>query len=122
MSVIRWILGKLILGLNFIFRPTQRKLNPEQKAAQQEAAKGLALYQFAACPFCVKVRRELHRLNLELPLRDAKGSDLYRGELEQGGGRIKVPCLRIDDNGQTKWLYESNDIITYLRHRFATEQ
>lgn len=25
-----------------------------------------------------------------------------------------VPCLRIEENGNVKWLYESNDIICYL--------
>ncbi|MBB6520592.1 glutathione S-transferase N-terminal domain-containing protein [Pseudoteredinibacter isoporae] len=121
MTVIRWILGRIILLLNAIFRPSQRKLSTEQKAAQQANASNLALYQFAACPFCVKVRRELHRLDLELPLRDAKNSELYRSELEHGGGRIKVPCLRIDEGDNSTWLYESNDIIDYLRGRFPAE-
>lgn len=121
MTVIRWILGRIILLMNAIFRPSKRKLSPEQKAAQQSNAENLALYQFAACPFCVKVRRELHRLDLELPLRDAKGSELYRSELEHGGGRIKVPCLRIDEGENSTWLYESNDIIEYLRERFPSE-
>ncbi len=121
MTVIRWILGRIILLMNAIFRPSKRKLSPEQKAAQQSSAGNLALYQFAACPFCVKVRRELHRLDLELPLRDAKGSELYRSELEHGGGRIKVPCLRIDEGENSTWLYESNDIIEYLRERYPSE-
>jgi len=121
MALIRWILGRIILLLNAIFRPSKRPLSPEAKAAQQAAASNLALYQFAACPFCVKVRRELRRLDLELPLRDAKGSELYRSELEHGGGRIKVPCLRIDEGENSTWLYESNDIIEYLRERFPAE-
>lgn len=118
MQIIRLIAGKIILLLNFIFRPRQRKLSDSQKQAQQAAASNLAVYQFEACPFCVKVRRELHRLNLELPLRDAKNSSLYRSELEQGGGRIKVPCLRIEGENGVQWMYESNDIISYLRQRF----
>lgn len=121
MTAIRWILGRIILLLNAVFRPSKRKLSPEQKAAQQAQASNLALYQFSACPFCVKVRRELRRLDLELPLRDAKNSELYRSELEHGGGRIKVPCLRIDDEESSTWLYESNDIIDFLRERFPAE-
>jgi len=30
-----------------------------------------------------------------------------------------VPCLRIEENGQTTWMYESNTIIEYLNQRFA---
>jgi len=42
-----------------------------------------------------------------------------RAELLNGGGQIKVPCLRIDQNGETIWMYESNDIIKYLEQRFG---
>jgi glutathione S-transferase len=39
--------------------------------------------------------------------------------LEQGGGRVKVPCLRIEhEDGRIEWMYESSDINAYLRHRF----
>jgi glutathione S-transferase len=30
-----------------------------------------------------------------------------------------VPCLRIEENGQTTWMYESKVIIDYLDKRFA---
>jgi glutaredoxin len=79
----------------------------------------LALYQFHACPFCVKTRRTLHKLNVPVALRDAKNDAQARSELEQLGGKIKVPCLRIEENGQSTWLYESKAIIAYLDERFA---
>jgi glutathione S-transferase len=40
--------------------------------------------------------------------------------LEQLGGKFKVPCLRIEENGQSTWLYESKAIIAYLDERFAS--
>ena len=41
-------------------------------------------------------------------------------ELIRGGGKSQVPCLRIDHpGGTTQWMYESTDIIAYLRRRFA---
>ncbi|MFA4912707.1 MAG: glutathione S-transferase N-terminal domain-containing protein, partial [Burkholderiaceae bacterium] len=43
-----------------------------------------------------------------------------RAELQQGGGKVKVPCLRIDEAGQTRWMYESDDIIAFLERRFAS--
>jgi len=36
--------------------------------------------------------------------------------LIQGGGKTQVPCLRIEQSdGSVEWMYESNDIIRYLR-------
>jgi glutathione S-transferase len=35
------------------------------------------------------------------------------------GGKVKVPCLHIQDEGQSRWLYDSNAIIAYLDQRFA---
>lgn len=30
-----------------------------------------------------------------------------------------VPCLRIEEGGEVKWLYESTDIIQFLNTRFG---
>lgn len=118
MKLIRWLLGRLILAFDFTFRPRRRSLTAEQKQQQQLGVQNLSLYQYLACPFCVKVRREMRRLDLAIPIRDAK-SDESSQQLEQQGGRLKVPCLRIDsDDGESQWLYESSDIINYLRDRF----
>ena len=41
-----------------------------------------------------------------------------RRQLLAEGGHQMVPCLRIDEAGRTRWLYESDDIIAYLEKRF----
>ncbi|NMZ69446.1 Glutaredoxin [Pseudomonas peli] len=112
-------LGQLIIFLDWISRPAKLKRTPEAQAAVEQSASNLALYQFHACPFCVKTRRTLHKLNVPVALRDAKNDAQARSELEQQGGKIKVPCLRIEENGQSTWLYESKAIIAYLDERFA---
>lgn len=112
-------LGQLVIFADWISRPRKLKRTAEAQAEVERAAANLALYQFRACPFCVKVRRSLHRLNLPVELRDAKNDAGHRQALEQHGGRIKVPCLRIEENGQSTWLYESKAIIAYLDQRFA---
>ena len=93
------------------------------EAAQQEVnrqCKHLVLYQFKTCPFCIKVRREINRLSLPIELRDAQKNPQHREELLQGGGQIKVPCLRIsDEQGNVQWMYESAEINQYLHQRFA---
>ncbi|MBT9531575.1 MAG: glutaredoxin, partial [Pseudomonas sp.] len=57
--------------------------------------------------------------NVPMTLRDAKNDPQARLELEQQGGKIQVPCLRIEENGQSTWLYESKAIASYLQQRFA---
>jgi glutaredoxin len=94
-----------------------------EPAAQQEVDRqcaSLALYQFKTCPFCIKVRREMARLSLNIELRDAQHDEQHRQALLQGGGKPMVPCLRItDEQGNSQWMYESGDIIQYLQKRFG---
>ncbi len=46
MTVIRWILGKIILLLNAVFSPRGIKRTQEQQASVDTKAQSLALYQF----------------------------------------------------------------------------
>ncbi|MCV9921835.1 glutaredoxin [Pseudomonas sp. BT-42-2] len=112
-------LGQLTVFGDWISRPAKQKRDPAAQALVEQQAKSLALYQFHACPFCVKTRRNLHRLNVPVALRDAKNDPQHRQALLEGGGRVKVPCLRIEEQGQVTWMYESKEIIAYLDQRFA---
>jgi glutaredoxin len=90
-----------------------------QQKVDQECDK-LALYHFKTCPFCIKVRHEMARLSLPIELRDAQHDSGHRADLEQGGGKIQTPCLKITDSqGNVQWMYESGDIIKYLQQRFS---
>ncbi|TKF72171.1 glutaredoxin [Vibrio sp. F13] len=119
MKFIRWFLGRVILLLNFVFSPRGVKRSQEEQSKVNEQAKTHTLYQFEACPFCVKVRRAMKRQSVQFELRDAKNNEQHRAELEAAGGRVKVPCLRIEKDGKTEWMYESSDIVTYLEKQFA---
>ncbi|MDU8361767.1 glutathione S-transferase N-terminal domain-containing protein [Pseudomonas syringae group sp. J309-1] len=112
-------LGQLVIFIDFITRPAKKKRTPEAQAAVEQSAKNLSLYQFNACPFCVKTRRTLHKLNVPVALHDAKNNEQDRQTLLNEGGKIKVPCLRIEEAGKTTWMYESKVIIDYLNQRFA---
>ena len=123
MKIIRWIVGGLILFFDWLFTPRGIKRNPDEQTEVSKAAAGLTLYQFKACPFCVKVRRETKRLSVPLKTRDAKRDEEAKEELLSGGGKVKVPCLRIQKgDGNVEWLYESKDIISYLQQRFPAEE
>ncbi len=100
----------------FNAKPVERDATAQEQVNQQ--AQKLALYHYDRCPFCVRVRRAIHRLNVPIELRDILRNDADREALLMGGGRTTVPCLRIEgDNGVT-WLYESSDIIAYLERKF----
>ncbi len=75
----------------------------------------LALYQFASCPFCVRVRDALCRLGLDIEIRDTARDRRYQNELVTATGKTMVPCLRIEASaGDVQWMHESADIIRYL--------
>ncbi len=119
MRVIRFVLGNIILFLNWLIQP--RALVREaglQKLVDQQT-KNLTLYQFNACPFCVKVRRQILRLGLHIELKDAQNDPKAKQELLEGGKELQVPCLRIQDGSQVQWMYESSDINAYLHKRFG---
>jgi glutaredoxin len=80
---------------------------------------GLALYDSPFCGFCTMTKRVIGKLNLDIEYRNIQHNNEFRRELIQQGGKAQVPCLRIDENDQTQWLYESADIIKYLNDRYG---
>lgn len=115
---VRLILGPFLLFWETLSRPRPVTRSPAVQAEVDRACRDLALYQFRTCPFCIRVRRELRRLALPVALRDARDDAIHRATLEREGGQWKVPCLRIEEAGTIRWLYESEAILAYLRSRF----
>lgn len=91
----------------------------EQQRTADQAARELALYHFRTCPYCLRTRRTINHLNIDIPLRDIHRDASAYDELLAGGGRQTVPCLRIGDGARPTWLYESDAIIRYLKQRFT---
>ena len=117
---LRVVIGPLVLLGEMVTTPKGVVRPPEEQRQVDLQCRGLILYQFRTCPFCVKVRREIRRLSLDIELLDAQTDQRHRAALLQGGGQIKVPCLKITDaQGNSQWMYESSDIIQYLHERFA---
>ncbi|MCC5825894.1 glutathione S-transferase N-terminal domain-containing protein [Alkalimonas sp.] len=116
---IRLILTPFMLVAEKLSTPAPVKREPKEQLKVDKACQQLVLYQFLACPFCIKVRKEIARLGLRIEKRDAQHNAAHRAELEAGGGRVKVPCLRIEnEQAEVRWLYESNDIMAYLQQQF----
>ena len=118
MTIVRWVLARIILLVDFLYRPSAVSRDAAEQAEVDTLAKSLTLYQYAACPFCVKVRWAMKRQGLPIATRDAKRDANAAAELEAEGGALKVPCLRIEENNTVTWMYESSDIIDYLEQRF----
>ena len=119
-KTIRLIIGPIILFVDKVTTPRGIKRPQEEQEKIDEEISNLVLYQFNTCPFCIKVKRNNKRLSLKIETRDAQHNPVYRKELLQGGGEVKVPCLRIvDEKGNDNWMYESEEIMQYLQDRFA---
>ena len=112
-------LGLIIVFIDWITRPKKTMRSEQDQTIAQNSMKGLSLYQFYACPFCVKTRRAIHQLNVTVEARDINKNPMHREQLELGGGKVKVPCLRIEEGDAVRWLYESDDIIKFLEMRVA---
>lgn len=118
-KLIRNILGLFIVIIDFLTRSGKLKRSAQQQAQVEADLADMSLYQFFSCPFCIKTRRALHKLNLPMQTRNASVGSKFREELLTGGGAVKVPCLRIEQDGKTQWMYESSEIIGFLEQRFS---
>lgn len=79
----------------------------------------LQLYHFNTCPFCIRVRMAMKLMGVSVESKNIHSNSKYKDELVTGGGKQQVPCLRIEENENVRWLYESDDIIKYLKQQSA---
>jgi glutaredoxin len=135
MRIIRFILGRLILLINWITLPKPVVRSQPQQDQLDHVTQHLTVYEMLACPFCVKVRREIHRQGLKITTVDVKQSADEMDRLVNEGGKFQVPCLRVDTSSDTispstvsiqpsstssdkekvQWIYESDEIIEHIQ-------
>ncbi len=109
------VIGPVLLATDWLTTPRGIKRDPGEQRRIDKQTENLVIYQFFACPFCIKTRRAIKRLSLNIETRDALRDAPSRQQLLDGGGIIQVPCLRITrDDNSVEWLYESDEIIKYL--------
>jgi glutaredoxin len=117
---LRAVLGPFMLLGNWLTQPRGIVRPPAAQQAVDARTRALALYHFPTCPFCLKTRRTLRRLSLDIELRNARNDETHRAALIAGGGKPQVPCLLISgDDGQQSWLYESDAINAWLNREFG---
>lgn len=88
---LRVALGPVMLLKERLTQPTGVVRAPAQQQAVDAACRQLVLYQFATCPFCVKVRQEMRRLSLPIEKRDAQHDGPHRQALLAGSSATQVP-------------------------------
>ena len=117
---LRLVLTPFLLLGNWLTQPKGIVRPPAEQQAVDTRTQNLALYHFPTCPFCLKTRRTMRRLSLNIELRDAQHDEAHRAALIAGGGKPQVPCLLIRDaQGKQTWLYESDAINTWLNREFG---
>lgn len=60
------------------------------------------------------------KLDIDIEMRNIHQGSEHYDALKNGGGSTMVPCLRIEQDGETQWMYESADIVDYLQKNFST--
>lgn len=117
---VRWVLGQIIIFIDWLTRPKPMQRSAETQKEVDEQTQNMVLYQFKQCPFCVKTRRQIRRLALNIESRDARNDPQWNQELINDGGKYQVPCLKITAaDGSVQWMYESTEINQYLNEKFA---
>jgi glutaredoxin len=119
-KTLRVVLTPFMLAWFWLTRPKGIVRPAAEQQAVDARTRNLALYHYPTCPFCLKTRREIRRLSLNIELRDAQHDAVHRAALIAGGGKPQVPCLLISDaQGKPTWLYESSEINAYLAREFG---
>jgi glutathione S-transferase len=88
------------------------------RPAARQPEKLLELYEYEGCPFCRLVREALTELDLDAKIHPCpKGGERFRGVVRQLGGKLQFPFLVDPNTGRS--MYESADIVDYLRETYA---
>ena len=87
------------------------------RAKAKKPFPGHTLYHFYVSPPSMRVRRAIYKLGFSIPFKEVLLDETAWKELVKQGGKDQVPCMRIEEMGQTRWMYESKEIIEYLEAR-----
>jgi glutathione S-transferase len=86
-------------------------------AAARPDLAALTLYNMEGSPYCRKVRETLSERDLPHVVKSLPKGSPARAELIERGGKMQVPYLVDPNTGRE--MYESDDIVTYLKNQYA---
>ncbi len=83
-----------------------------ESAHPTEASEPLMVYRLQACPFCERVVRRLHELDIEYESRFIEPLHSARNVVKRESGKRTVPAIVDPNTGVT--MSESANIVAYL--------
>lgn len=88
--------------------------------AQSNNTTKLSLYHYNTCPYCAVTKQAINATDIDVEYRNISTSNQFKQELIKFGGKKQVPALKIEyQDKPTQWLYESADIIKFIRRQAA---
>ena len=96
-KLVQAIVGPVLLLGDWLTTPKGIKRPDAEQQAVDVRTQKLALYQFKACPFCIKARRAIKRLSLNIQTRDALRDARHRQDLLCFRSRHLNPHTLTDD-------------------------
>lgn len=97
---------------------TNRRTREDTEQLVAQAGDVLTLYHSPFCGYCFRVQAVIQQLSLKIKQKNIITEKEALADLLKGGGKRTVPCLRIDRDGKSFWMYESADIIAYLMKNY----
>lgn len=82
------------------------------RSTATEASEPLVLYRLQACPFCERVVRRLHELDIDYESRFVEAQHSERDAVKRACGKRTVPAISDPNTGVT--MAESANIVEYL--------
>ncbi|MGA1740775.1 MAG: glutaredoxin [Pseudohongiellaceae bacterium] len=115
---IRKIIDSFLSLFDWFNRPQPIARSEEESRKLAKATSGLALYDYKGCMASRKTRHEIRRLNIDIERRDIGKCTIHQDNLLAEFGKLKAPCLRIEEKGEVHWIDEPEKIVFFLHDRF----
>jgi len=115
---IRKIIDSFLSLFDWFNRPQPIARSEEESRKLAKATSGLALYDYKGCMASRKTRHEIRRLNIDIERRDICKCTIHQDNLLAEFGKLKAPCLRIEEKGEVHWIDEPEKIVFFLHDRF----
>ena len=115
---LRKTLDSFLSLFDWLYRPEPIVRTEKESRKLAKATSGLALYDYKGCMASRKTRHEIHRLNIDIERRDIGNCSIHQDSLLAEFGKLKAPCLRIEEKGEVQWISEPEKILYFLHDRF----